>query len=189
MASDEDLTSFIRASFRSVWSLEVLCHLQKAPQHAHSPDEIISSLRASDLVVRHSLAELAAAGLIVVGEDGGARYAPANERLAVLAAAAEARYTTAPDASPTVSDAHLDTPPAANGPADMAPAVNGPADWPLLIAGRIDMETVPVRHPDHRGGFASVDLRPAAKDAGSADGDVRRAVRADWACRLDQARR
>ena len=98
MASDEDLTSFIGSSFRSVWSLEVLCLLRRAPEQTHSPEEIVSALRASDLVVRQSLGELAAAGLVMTVKSGAAQYAPATSRLAELASAAEARYATAPDA-------------------------------------------------------------------------------------------
>lgn len=98
MAADEDLTSFIGASFRSVWALEVLCHLQEEPERVHPPGEIVTALRASDAVVRQSLAELTAAGLILIHDEGGAQYAPASAHLASLAAAAVARYATAPDA-------------------------------------------------------------------------------------------
>jgi DNA-binding IclR family transcriptional regulator len=97
MASGEELTSFIGATFRSVWTLEVLCHLRQDPDREHRPAEIVAALRASDSVVRQSLADLAAAGLVTI-TDGGARYAPASVRLDELAAAAQGRYATAPDA-------------------------------------------------------------------------------------------
>lgn len=97
MASDEELSSFIGSSFRSVWSLEVLCHLRQSPDDAQSPAELVAALRASELVVQHSLAELAAAGLIVIGRDGGAKYAPATPQLDGLTAAAVARYAAAPN--------------------------------------------------------------------------------------------
>jgi DNA-binding IclR family transcriptional regulator len=97
MASREELTSFIGATFRSVWALEVLCHLLQDPDSDHPPAEVVAALRASDSVVRRSFADLAAAGLVTIAE-GGARYAPATERLAELAAAAQARYASAPDA-------------------------------------------------------------------------------------------
>ena len=98
MASQEDLATFIASSFRSVWALEVLCQLRLSPEREMSPDELVTALRASDLVVRQSLAELTAAGLILVAEDGRAQYAPATAELDRLALAAEARYATAPDA-------------------------------------------------------------------------------------------
>ena len=98
MASQEDLTAFIASSFRSVWALEVLCHLRSSPEIELSPGELVTALRASELVVRQSLAELTAAGLALVAEDGRAKYAPATAELDRLALAAEERYATAPDA-------------------------------------------------------------------------------------------
>ena len=98
MASQEDLATFIASSFRSVWALEVLCHLRSSPEIELSPGELVTALRASELVVRQSLAELTAAGLALVGEDGRAKYAPATVELDRLALAAEERYATAPDA-------------------------------------------------------------------------------------------
>jgi len=98
MASQEDLTAFIASSFRSVWALEVLCHLRSSRERELAPDELVTALRASELVVRQSLAELTAAGLALVAEDGRAKYAPATAELDRLAVAAAARYATAPDA-------------------------------------------------------------------------------------------
>ena len=98
MTSQEDVATFIASSFRSVWALEVLCHLRLSPERELSPEELVTTLRASELVVRQSLAELTAAGLALVGEDGRAKYAPATAELDRLALAAEERYATAPDA-------------------------------------------------------------------------------------------
>ncbi len=98
MTSEEVLTQFIGSSFRSVWALEVLCHLRKAPEDEFLPDELVAALRASDAVVRQSIAELTAVGLVVVGGGEKVKYAPAGPDLDRLAAAAEARYATAPDA-------------------------------------------------------------------------------------------
>jgi len=97
MTSQEDLATFIASSFRSVWALEILCHLRSSEREL-SPDELVTALRASDLVVRQSLAELTAAGLALVAADGQVRYAPATAELDRLAAAAAARYATAPGA-------------------------------------------------------------------------------------------
>lgn len=98
MASQEELATFIASSFRSVWALEVLCHLRRASGRALSPEELVTALRASEFVVRQSLAELTVAGLALVAEGGAAKYAPATAELDHLASAAEARYATAPDA-------------------------------------------------------------------------------------------
>ena len=98
MTSQEDVATFIASSFRSVWALEVLCHLRLSPERELSPEELVTTLRASELVVRQSLGELTAAGLALVAEDGRAKYAPATAELDRLAVAAAARYATAPDA-------------------------------------------------------------------------------------------
>ena len=98
MTSREDLATFIASSFRSVWALELLCHLRQAPDRAVSQGELVTALRASELVVRQSLAELSAAGLVLVAEDGSAKYSPATTEMDRLASAAETRYATAPDA-------------------------------------------------------------------------------------------
>lgn len=98
MASSLELEQFITSSFRSVWALEVLCHLRKTADRCVAAVDLVATLRASELIVGQSLAELTAAGLVHVLDDGSARYAPATPRLDQLAAAAEARYATAPDA-------------------------------------------------------------------------------------------
>jgi len=98
VASEEELARFIASTFRSVWALEVLCHLRRSPERELSAEELVTALRASDSVVRQSLAELTAAGLTLVADDGSAKYAPASPQLDRLAAKVEARYASAPDA-------------------------------------------------------------------------------------------
>lgn len=97
MAARQELLSFIGASFRSVWALELLCHLRKHAGAPRASDELVESLRASDLVVRTSLAELVAAGLVSVDNHGLATYAPATPDLDRLAGEAESYYSTSPD--------------------------------------------------------------------------------------------
>lgn len=96
MVSREEVSGFIRSSFRSVWSLEVLL-LLKAEQRRWLAPEIVEALRASDLIVAQSLEGLEAAGLIVRDEDGAAVYGPAPS-LTPLADAAERFYARSPDA-------------------------------------------------------------------------------------------
>lgn len=98
MDAEQELVSFIGTSFRSVWALELLCHLRKSGESTRSPEQLVDSLRASDLVVRTSLAELMAAGLVSVDESGNARYAPASPELDRLASQAEEQYGKSPDA-------------------------------------------------------------------------------------------
>ena len=98
MPSNEDVASFIRASFRSVWALELLCHLRQNRSRALSHAEMVAELRGSDLVVTQSLAALSAAGLIVTEANGSAQYAPVSDDLDRLVAAADALYASSPDA-------------------------------------------------------------------------------------------
>lgn len=97
MASEDEVSNFIRSSFRSVWSLELLLLLKGDPRlwrHA----EIISTLRASDLIVSQGVEALAAAGLVVIDEAGNAVYRPASENAARLVEGTEALYARSPDA-------------------------------------------------------------------------------------------
>jgi len=96
MAESEQVAGFIRSSFRSVWSLEVLLLLKREPR-LWSPTEIVAALRASDLIVAQSLDALAAAGLVALEKDSAASYRPAPS-LAPLADAAESLYARSPDA-------------------------------------------------------------------------------------------
>lgn len=97
MSSQEQVSTFIRSSFRSVWSLEVLL-LLKRDQRYWSQAEILTALRASDLIVSQSLDMLAAGGLIAVDAAGRAAYRPASERAASLVEETERLYAQSPDA-------------------------------------------------------------------------------------------
>jgi hypothetical protein len=97
MPTEQDVASFIRGSFRSVWSLELLCLLRREPRRSWGGDELVKALRASDLVVRQSLEGLVAGGLVVVEADGTARYQPASPDLDPLVEGAERLYAKRPD--------------------------------------------------------------------------------------------
>jgi hypothetical protein len=96
MAAREDVSRFIRASFRSVWSLELLL-LLKRERRRWSHAEIVASLRGSDLVVTQSVESLAAAGLVDVDEAGGVSFRPFSEREAELVEETELFYASRPD--------------------------------------------------------------------------------------------
>jgi predicted transcriptional regulator len=97
MTSNEQVSRFIRSSFRSVWSLEVLLLLKRAPR-AWTGDEIVAALRASDLVVSQSVSALGDAGLVVTDAAGCTRYQPASDDAARLVEEAERLYAGSPDA-------------------------------------------------------------------------------------------
>ena len=75
-SSDEDVLRFIAASFPSVWALELLLVL-RSDRRAWEQDELVSTLRASELVVSKALDALVAAGLASI-EGKGAAYLPVN---------------------------------------------------------------------------------------------------------------
>jgi hypothetical protein len=97
MALSEQLQGFIRSSFRSVWSLEVLL-IMKAVPRPWLRHELVAALRASDLVVAQSLESLTAAGLATVDEDGNAQYSPASDDLGDMVEESQSLYARSPDA-------------------------------------------------------------------------------------------
>lgn len=92
----DDLVRFIASSFRSVWALEILLFL-KREQRSVSSAEMVSTLRASDLVVSKALDGLVSAGLASL-DDKGALYMPVNDELAGFVDKLEKTYVSRPDA-------------------------------------------------------------------------------------------
>ena len=74
--SHDDLLRFIAASFPSVWALELLLTV-KRERRAWTHDQLVVTLRASELVVNRALDALVAAGLASIGNDGAA-YLPVS---------------------------------------------------------------------------------------------------------------
>ena len=98
MPSKQEVSSFIRATFRSVWALELLCFLRHNRDRTLSHEEMVAGLRGSDLVVSQSVESLSAAGLVLTEADGAARYAPTSPELDKLVERTEALYGKSPDA-------------------------------------------------------------------------------------------
>lgn len=95
-SSTDEILRFIASSFRSVWTLELLVVL-KSELRAWSHDELVKTMRASDLVVTKGLDALEAAGLVSNNLDK-AQYMPVSEEVAALVEQAEALYAKRPDA-------------------------------------------------------------------------------------------
>jgi hypothetical protein len=98
MRHQDQVPDFIRASFPSIWSLEIMLHLKKSPRVAFSREELITRLRASDAVVSNSIASLLAGGFVCEEADKRFRYCPASSRTHEMAAATEALYQERPHA-------------------------------------------------------------------------------------------
>ena len=95
-SSDDDVLRFVAASFPSVWALELLLAL-KRERRAWSREELVATLRASELVVSRALEALVAAGLASF-EDGGAIYLPVNAEVEACVERVEQTYRTRPNA-------------------------------------------------------------------------------------------
>jgi hypothetical protein len=93
---NEDLARFISSSFPSVWTLETLL-LLKSERRSWSREQLIGSLRASDLVVAQALDSLVAGGLASLTDDG-ANYTPVSSSVAALVDETEKIYRLKPDA-------------------------------------------------------------------------------------------
>lgn len=95
-SSHQELLQFIASSFRSVWALELLLVLKSDPRTWRQA-ELVTTMRASDLVVSKALSSLLAAGLASCDETG-VRYQPVNEDVADHVERTEALYASRPDA-------------------------------------------------------------------------------------------
>ena len=95
-SSDDDVLRFVAASFPSVWALELLLAL-KRERRLWKREELVATLRASDLVVTRALEALVAAGLASF-EDGGAIYLPVNGEVDASVERVEETYRTRPNA-------------------------------------------------------------------------------------------
>ena len=93
--SDEDVLRFIAASFPSVWALELLLTLRRE-RRLWAHQELVSTLRASELVVSKALDALVAAGLASAEADG-AVYLPVNSEIDACTERVEQLYRTRPN--------------------------------------------------------------------------------------------
>ena len=93
--SDEDVLRFIAATFPSVWALELLLAVKGAPR-VWPREELIATLRASELVVSKALEALIAAGL-ASSDDQGVVYLPVNADVAEFVDRAEQLYRSRPN--------------------------------------------------------------------------------------------
>jgi hypothetical protein len=97
MPAPEDLQRFIAASFRSVWSLELLLLLKREPGF-HERSELVEKLRGSELVVVQGLEGLLAAGLVIIDGAGRAQFMPASADLSRSIERTKELYIRKPDA-------------------------------------------------------------------------------------------
>ena len=92
---DESLLEFAASSFSSVWALELLLVLKGQPR-PWPRAELVTTLRASELVVTRALESLLAAGLVSIDGDQAA-YMPVNDKVAAKVDALEKLYAARPN--------------------------------------------------------------------------------------------
>jgi hypothetical protein len=95
-SSDQNLLQFITSSFRSVWALELLLVLKREPR-TWLRSELVTTMRASDLVISKALDSLLAAGLASL-EGERVRYMPVTQEVAACVEETEKLYSARPDA-------------------------------------------------------------------------------------------
>ncbi|MEO6225824.1 MAG: hypothetical protein ABIO80_08255 [Sphingomicrobium sp.] len=96
MTEFSDLLRFVASSFNSVWGLELVLALKRDPREWRR-GELVTVLRASDLVVSRALDALLAAGLVSLDSDC-ATYRPVNADVAARMDEVEKLYAARPDA-------------------------------------------------------------------------------------------
>jgi DNA-binding GntR family transcriptional regulator len=94
-SSDEDVLRFIAASFPSVWALELLLVL-KRERRLWAREELVTTLRASELVVSKALDALVTAGLAST-EGEGAAYLPVSRDVEDCVEQVEQLYRSRPN--------------------------------------------------------------------------------------------
>ena len=90
------MLSFVSATVKSVWALEMLLLLRRERGRAWQIDELVRELRASTVVARVALTGLTGAGLIASDEAERFCYRPASEQLDSFVEAAQALYLAKP---------------------------------------------------------------------------------------------
>ncbi|RYD43423.1 MAG: hypothetical protein EOP83_31835 [Verrucomicrobiaceae bacterium] len=97
MASNVEITEFIRSAFRSVWSLELVLLMAEGGERGWSRNDLVTALRASELIVARATEELTAAGLIITDSEGKACFRPTSDQHRRLVAEAGALYARSPN--------------------------------------------------------------------------------------------
>jgi hypothetical protein len=92
----DDVLHFLQSFLPSVWTLEVLLLMRRAPAQGWTAQRINAELRASTLIVSNALAALIAAGLVVEDADALFCYRPVRAELGTLVDRLAMAYTETP---------------------------------------------------------------------------------------------
>ena len=94
--SPEHLSTFLRATIKSVWALDLLVLMKSAPDHAWTVASLNDRLRASTSLVEEILGSFIRQGLVAQEPDGTYRYAPADARTEAQASELARLYAERP---------------------------------------------------------------------------------------------
>jgi len=94
--TEHDVLTFVSASVKSVWALELLLTIRRQRERAWDAAELVKELRASTVVVREALASLMGVGLVATDDNGLHCYRPATEQLDLFVEGAESLYRVKP---------------------------------------------------------------------------------------------
>ena len=93
---DSRLVDLLSGTIASVWGVEMLLLMRGEATRYWTPEELVSELRSSDLVVEQSMERLERAGLIVRDGAGAARFSPATTELTDLIDELDNEYRSKP---------------------------------------------------------------------------------------------
>ncbi|HEY1928531.1 MAG TPA: hypothetical protein VGG92_13775 [Caulobacteraceae bacterium] len=108
MSPETDLPDFMRSQLGSVWALEMLLLLRRAPRRAWTVAETVAELRAATGLVQGIFDRFLIAGVIVADGDLRYRYAPASLMIDGLCDAVEEAYRQRPVATIALISAPAD---------------------------------------------------------------------------------
>ncbi len=94
--TDHDVLSFVAASIRSVWALELLLFLKRNPDKSWDAQGLIRELRSSSAVISDALSSLGASGLVIQDNGVKYRYGAASAALDQIVAELDRLYAAKP---------------------------------------------------------------------------------------------
>jgi len=92
----EDVLSFIRSAIKSVWALELLLHLHRAPDRSWDAEALSLEMRSNRDLVQSILTTYEQSGLVALESDGKYTYRPASPHLAAIVDEIAKAYAATP---------------------------------------------------------------------------------------------
>jgi hypothetical protein len=94
--TDEKILAFIQAHIRSVWAVEQMLVLSRAPERSWDVQELVRETRSSATAVHDALRDLRDAELISQTADGKYAFAPGSDELLAMSESLLKAYVERP---------------------------------------------------------------------------------------------